>query len=153
MLQWSNFQFMTIYHAGICSIWIKWLCIPRWTVLLISLLRYLNIILQSTKLTIRVMCANKVISPHTQKVENWDDSIMVFLLHHISKILKIEMRLLCYYFFNASDRRPFFSSILSLVAYFFARSFLFPLYFSFASCTLGCDAWCSTLCLDSWFCF
>ena len=62
------------------------------------------------------------------------------------------MKLLCYYFSNTSDLCLFFSYIISLVEYFFARGLLFVLIFSFASCNLGCDDRCSELCWDSWFC-
>ena len=47
------------------------------------------------------------------------------------------MRVLCYYFFNSDDQRLFFSLVLSLVAYIFSQSFLFPLYFTWHSVSLG----------------
>ena len=131
--KWITHQSMTIYHAGMCSIWIEWLCIPRWPNLLIYFLHYLNRISQSTKLTVNVRYDNQVMLPHIQKIENWNESIMLL-------------------FFNASDQRILFYSILSLVAYFFARSLIFALIFSFTYCTFGCDAWCSVLCWDSCFC-
>ena len=66
--QWRARWFMTIYHAGMRYIWIEWLCIPRQTNLLISLLHYLNRIVQSAKLTFHVRYANQVMSLHIQKL-------------------------------------------------------------------------------------
>ena len=77
MSQWSACRFMTIYHAGMCSMWIEWLCIPRRPNLLIPLLHYLNIIVQPTKLTAHVRYSNHVMSPHIKKNENWNESIML----------------------------------------------------------------------------
>ena len=59
------------------------------------------------------------------------------------------MRVLCYYFFNATDRCLFFSSFIALVAYFFSWRLFFALIFSFTLCTVGCGARCSALCLYS----
>ena len=63
---------------------------------------------------------------------------MLFLsVHHTFKKMKIEMRVLYYYFFNAADQRFFLSSIISLAAYFFAQSFLFALIFPSPPAPLG----------------
>ena len=137
MSQWSAYWFMTIYLTGMCYIWIEWLCIPRRPDLFISLLRYLNRIFQPTKLTVHLRYVNQFMSPHIQKI-------------------KIEMRVLCYYF-NAphiQKKRKLkweyyaiifsmlltnaFSSLLSFPwFYFFARSFLFALIFPSPPVPLG----------------
>ena len=152
MLQWSACWFMTIYHAGMCSIWIEWFCIPRRPNLLIYLIHYLNRIVQSTKLTVHVRYSNQVMSPHTPKIYNWNESIILFFPRTIyPKYWKLKWD---YYviFFNTAERRLFFFSILSLLAYFFARSLLFALILSFTSSTFGCDAQLSALGRNSWFC-
>ena len=75
--QWSACKFMKIYHAGMCYILIDRLCLPIRPNLLISLLHYLKRIAQPTKLTVLIRYANQVISPHIQKIENWNESIML----------------------------------------------------------------------------
>ena len=77
MSQWSACRLMKIYHMGMCSIWIKWLCISRRLNFFIYLLYYLNRIIQSTKLTVHVRYTNKVMSPPIPKIENWNESIML----------------------------------------------------------------------------
>ena len=67
MSQWSACQFIKIYHVGMWSIWIEWLCIPKRPNFLIYLLHYRNIIFQSTKLTVHVRYGNQVMSPHIPK--------------------------------------------------------------------------------------
>ena len=57
-------------------------------------------------------------------------------MHHISQKMKIEMRVLCYYFFSTTDRCLLFSSIISLVV-FFSWSFLFALAFPSPLVPLG----------------
>ena len=58
---------------------------------LISLLHYLNRIVQPTTLTVNIRHANQVMSPHIQKIENWNDIIMfLFSMHHISKNCKLK---------------------------------------------------------------
>ena len=69
MLQWSTHWFIKIYHAGMCSIWIERLWIPRQPKFLISLIHYLNIIVQYNRLTVHVRYANQVMSPHIQKLK------------------------------------------------------------------------------------
>ena len=60
----------SIYHTGMCSIWIELLCIPIWPDLLISLLHYLNIIVKSTKVTVHVRYTNQFMSSQTQKLKD-----------------------------------------------------------------------------------
>ena len=67
MLKWSAHWFITIYHVGMCSIWIQWSCIQRRSNFLISLFWWLNRIVQYTKLNFHVRYANKVMSPHILK--------------------------------------------------------------------------------------
>ena len=51
--------------------------------------------------------------------------------------MKIEMRVLCYYFFNASDRRLLFSSVLSLVESILHRAPFLPSFFPSPPVPLG----------------
>ena len=80
MSQWSAHIFMEIYHVGMCSIWIKWLLISRQPKFLISLIHYLNRIVKPTKLTVIIIYANQVMSPHPQKRENRNESIMLLFI-------------------------------------------------------------------------
>ena len=145
MSQWCPCQFMIFYHQGMWFIWIEWLCIPGRTNLLISLLHYLNIIVQSTKLTVHLRYDNQLMSQHIQKTiemrilgfffqctmyskyGNWNESIMLIFYH-------------CWW------PKHFLSCVIPLVAFFFARSFCFGLIYFFTSCTFGCDARWSDLC-------
>ena len=125
MLQRSACCFMTIYHIVMRSIWIGWFCIPRRPTLLIYLLHYLNRTFQYIKSTVYVSYANQSMSPHIKKIENWNESIMLLFSNapHIPKIANWNESIV--FFFNADDQRLLFSSILSLVASFFARILLF----------------------------
>ena len=118
MLQWSAHRFMTIYHAGMCYIWIEWSFIPRQMNLLISLLHYLNKIVQYIKLTVRVRYSNQVMSPYIQKIENVNESIMLL-------------------FFQWSWPMPFLLFHTFLGCIFFSQSIPPPSSFSSLWVTLG----------------
>ena len=139
MSQWSACKFMTIYHVSMCSIWIEWLCIPRWLFVLISLLHHLNRIVQSTKLTVHVRYDNQVMSPCTQKIENWNESTMLLFFQCTTYPKNWKLKWDCYFIivFYPADRRLLFSSILSLVVYIFSHNFIFTPFFPSLPVPLG----------------
>ena len=76
--------------------------------------------------------------PNIQKKENLNESIMLLFLNapHIQTFENFNESIILFCF-NAADRRHFYSSILSLIASFFAQSFLFALIFPSPPVPLG----------------
>ena len=129
---------MKIYHTGMWYMWIEWLCIPRRPNFLISLILYLNIIGQSTKLTFNVNYTNQVISPHNKKTGNWNGSIMLLFFQCTAYPNNWKLKWEYYVIIFSMRLTDAFYSLLSFPClHLFLRSFLFTLIFPSTPVPLG----------------